>query len=166
LSQDPIRLAGGSNLYSYVYNTNTSIDPLGLESFSLGNNNIERPQLPAYDGKTTQGTLYYTDSNGQVQSENFSSGGKSQYPNYANANHVEGKSALFMRDEKIQEGIVFHNNTDGTCGFCVSMTPTLLPEGASLTIVPPEDAEATKRGAVDETITIIGNENEPKECNK
>jgi RHS repeat-associated protein len=38
LSQDPIRLDGGMQLYGYVNNTNSWLDPEGLSGWLLGNN--------------------------------------------------------------------------------------------------------------------------------
>nr|WP_285300469.1 DddA-like double-stranded DNA deaminase toxin [Burkholderia glumae] len=58
--------------------------------------------------------------------------------------------------------MVFHNNPEGTCGFCVNMTETLLPENSKLTVVPPEGAIPVKRGATGETRTFTGNSKSPK----
>ena len=38
ISQDPIRLIGGANLYDYVHDTNTYLDIFGLSSTQLGRN--------------------------------------------------------------------------------------------------------------------------------
>ncbi|WP_274519028.1 DddA-like double-stranded DNA deaminase toxin, partial [Trabulsiella odontotermitis] len=161
-TQDPIGLAGGLNLYQYAPNPLGWIDPLGLaDSYTLGTNQIPRPQLPPYTGQTS-GIFYYVDGTGGVQSQVFTSGGTTAYPNYASATHVEGQSALFMGVNGIDEGIVFHNNPDGTCGFCVNMTETLLPENAKLTVVPPKGAVPKKRGAIGTDRTFTGNGKEPK----
>ena len=144
--------------------SNWWVDVFGLsENYHLGDYQISSPTLPAYDKNKTEGVLYYIDKKGEIQAKEFSSGGKTDFPNYANSNHVEGKSALFMRDNAVREAVVFHNNTDGTCSFCVAMTETLLPKG---TVVPPENAVAKKRGYIDVPKTFIGNENEPKRNEK
>jgi hypothetical protein len=62
--------------------------------------------------------------------------------NYAAAGHVEGQAAFTLDATGSQGGIIFHNNPGGTCGWCVSQTPTLLPNGISLDIVPPANARA------------------------
>ena len=167
ISPDPIGLNGGINLSSYAPNPVGWSDALGLAgNWSIGGQPITAPVLPPYDGATTHGVFVYLNSNGSIQKIPLQSGGGTAYPNYANAGHVEGKSALFMREHGIQEGIVFHNNIEGTCGFCVNMTETLLPEGAKLTVVPPEGANPVKRGATGEVKTFTGNSSDPKQPTK
>ncbi|MCM2494318.1 DddA-like double-stranded DNA deaminase toxin [Burkholderia glumae] len=162
INQDPIGLMGGLNLYQYAPNSIAWTDWWGLAgSYTLGSYQISAPQLPAYNGQTV-GTFYYVNGAGGLESRTFSSGGPTPYPNYANAGHVEGQSALFMRDNGISDGLVFHNNPEGTCGFCVNMTETLLPENSKLTVVPPEGAIPVKRGATGETRTFTGNSKSPK----
>ncbi|ONS53195.1 hypothetical protein A8E36_35510 [Burkholderia cenocepacia] len=166
INQDPIGLNGGANVYHYAPNPVGWVDPWGLAgSYALGPYQISAPQLPAYNGQTV-GTFYYVNDAGGLESKVFSSGGPTPYPNYANAGHVEGQSALFMRDNGISEGLVFHNNPEGTCGFCVNMTETLLPENAKMTVVPPEGAIPVKRGATGETKVFTGNSNSPKSPTK
>jgi hypothetical protein len=92
------------------------------------------PELPAFNGQTTHGVLIT--SEGKViplQSGNPSP----TYANYAAASHVEGKAALAIRESGSSGGVVYHNNPSGTCGFCNSQVPTLLPEGVQLRVVPP-----------------------------
>ena len=54
-------------------------------------------------------------------------------------------------------GTVFHNNTNGTCGFCDKMLSTLLSEGSVLKVVPPVDAVANNLNAIDVIKEYIGN---------
>ncbi len=92
------------------------------------------PELPAFDGQTTHGVLITNE--GEVIP--FQSGNPSPtYANYPAASHVEGKAALAIRESGSSGGVVYHNNPSGTCGFCNSQVPTLLPEGAQLRVVPP-----------------------------
>ena len=115
--------------------------------------------LPEYDGKTTYGVLILDDGT-QVP---FSSGNANpNYKNYIPASHVEGKSAIYMLENGINNGTVFHNNTDGTCPYCDKMLPTLLEEGSRLTVVPPANANAPKPSWVDTVKTYIGNDKIPK----
>jgi hypothetical protein len=64
------------------------------------------------------------------------------YRNYVPSGHVEGKAALWIREHGSSGGVVYHNNTDGTCGFCNSQLETLLPKDAVLWVFPPQDAVA------------------------
>lgn len=84
------------------------------------------------------------------------------YKYYIPASHVEGKSAIYMRENGIESGVVYHNNTDGTCPYCDKMLPTLLEEGSTLTSVPPSNASAPNPSWVDTSKTYIGNSNIPK----
>lgn len=73
-----------------------------------------------------------------------------------------------MGTNGISEGAIFHNHPNGTCGYCVNMTETLLPENAKLTVVPPEGAQlkpGTSRGATTAK-TFEGKSNTPKEPSK
>jgi hypothetical protein len=45
------------------------------------------------------------------------------------------------------------NNIDGTCGWCNTELPTLLPEGPELKVVPPENAVPNNSRAVAEPKT-------------
>lgn len=97
----------------------------------------------------------------------FSSGNANpNYKNYIPASHVEGKSAIYMRENGINNGTVFHNNTDGTCPYCDKMLPTLLEEGSTLTVVPPTNASAPKPSWVDTVKTYIGNDKIPKSLSR
>ena len=117
---------------------------------------ITRPELPEFDGKTTQG-VFETPDGKQIW---FESGGTDpKYKNYIPAGHVEGKTAIYMNENGLMNGTVFHNNTNGTCGFCDKMLPTLLPEGSVLKVVPPINAAANNLNAVDVIKDYIGNSN-------
>jgi hypothetical protein len=70
--------------------------------------------------------------------------------------------AGILRDNNSSGGTIYHNNTDGTCGFCNSQVETLLPNNAILFGVPPFDAIAKKRGATQDPIPYIGNSAMPK----
>ena len=115
--------------------------------------------LPEYDGSTTHGVLITSDGS---EISFTSGGGDPRYTNYANNGHVEQKSSLYMRDNNISSGVLYHNNTEGTCGFCNTMTSTFLPEGATLTVVPPSNAVATNSKAIDVPKTYTGNSKDPK----
>ncbi|WP_337812469.1 DddA-like double-stranded DNA deaminase toxin [Ruminococcus bicirculans (ex Wegman et al. 2014)] len=78
------------------------------------------------------------------------------------ASHVEGKAALYMRENGINEATVFHNNPNGTCGFCDRQVPALLPKGAKLTVVPPSNSVANNVRAIPVPKTYIGNSTVPK----
>jgi hypothetical protein len=84
------------------------------------------------------------------------------YGNYPSAGHVEGKAAIYLRENGSAGGVLYHDNMGGTCGRCNANVPTLLPEGVTLDIVPPVGASATKRGAVPGQKTYTGNEKTPK----
>ena len=120
-------------------------------------------KLPAFDGKTTHGILVLDDG---TQVELVSGNGDPRYRNYRNNGHVEQKAALYMRENNKSNAKVYHNNTNGTCGFCNTMTSTFLPKGATLTVVPPADASANNSRAVDYTRTYTGTGNDPKISSK
>lgn len=126
------------------------------------NCNQEKPVLPKYDGKTTEGVMVTPDGK-QIS---FKSGNSStpSYPQYKaqSASHVEGKAALYMRENGINEATVFHNNPNGTCGFCDRQVPALLPKGAKLTVVPPSNSVANNVRAIPVPKTYIGNSTVPK----
>lgn len=67
-----------------------------------------------------------------------------------------------MKDNDISDTALYHNNTNGTCGFCDSMTSTFLPEGATLTVIPPAAAVSNHSRAVANPKTYVGNNKEPK----
>lgn len=96
----------------------------------------------------------------------FSSGNSTSpsYPQYKaqSASHVEGKAALYMRENGIKEATIFHNNPNGTCGFCDRQISALLPEGAKLNVVPPTNAVANNNMAIPVPRTYIGNSTIPK----
>ena len=115
--------------------------------------------LPEFDGQTTEGVLVLDDG---TQIALTSGNADPNYKNYISASHVEGKAAVYMRENSVETGVVYHNNCNGTCPYCNKMLSTLLPEGSSLTVVPPADANATRRGWVDTIQTFFGNSNDPK----
>ncbi|NTY41638.1 RHS repeat-associated core domain-containing protein [Burkholderia diffusa] len=122
----------------------------------------EEAQLPPYDGDTTYALMYYTDEHGKSHVVELSSGGADdEHSNYAAAGHTEGQAAVIMRQRKITSAVVVHNNTDGTCPFCVAHLPTLLPSGAELRVVPPRSAKAKKPGWIDVSKTFEGNARKP-----
>ncbi|MGD9155141.1 MAG: DUF4157 domain-containing protein [Bacillota bacterium] len=116
--------------------------------------------LPRYDCKTTHGVL--VTSNGERIP--FSSGNANpKYSNYISASHVEGKSAIYMRENGIKKGTVYHNNTDGTCPYCDKMLQTLLEKDSVLEVIPPKGAKAPKPSWVDKPKIYVGNEKVPKQ---
>jgi SCP1.201-like deaminase len=84
------------------------------------------------------------------------------YSNYVPAGHVEGKAALWMREHGSSGGVVYHNNTDGTCGFCNAQIGTLLPNGVRQWVVPPADAIAKNPQARQGLTYHVGNSEVPK----
>ena len=114
--------------------------------------------LPKYDG-TTYGILI-TNEGDVVPLQ--SGPPDPRYSNYPPAKHVEGKAAIWIREHGSTGGVVYHNNPGGTCGLCNSQVKTLLPEGASLRIVPPADAVPKNERAKAAPTDNLGNENIPK----
>jgi len=110
--------------------------------------------LPKYDGKTTYGVLITNEGNAvPLQSGQASP----LYSNYPPASHVEGKAAIWIRENGSAGGVLYHNNTGGTCGFCNSQIRTLLPEGARLRVVPPGNAAAKNSRANESPTDYTGN---------
>ena len=66
-----------------------------------------------------------------------------------------------MRENGINQATVYHNNTNGTCGYCDRQVPALLPEGARLTVVPPSNSIANNSRAITIPKTYIGNSTKP-----
>ena len=125
--------------------------PLGLS--------LARPQLPEYDGETTHGILITNE--GSIYP--LRSGDPDPlYANHPAAKHVEGKAAIIIRETGSSGGIVYHNNSEGTCGFCNSQIKNLLPEGATLVVVPPKNAVPIKQRADARPRPHIGNSQLPK----
>ena len=91
-----------------------------------------------------------------------SAGANPSYSNYQAAGHVEGKAALEIRQTGSSGGTVYHNNPNGTCGFCNGQIETLLPEGAQLQVVPPANAVANNPWARANPTTYTGNASTPK----
>jgi len=114
------------------------------------------PQLAAYDGQTTLGVLVTND--GKVVSLQ-SGNGNPAYSNYIASSHVEGQAALWMGENGSTSGTVYINNTNGICGYCNAQISTLLPEGSTLTVVPPEGAIANNSRAIAAATTYVGNSN-------
>lgn len=67
-----------------------------------------------------------------------------------------------MRENNIQDATLYHNNTNGTCGWCNNMTPTFLQEGSTLKVVPPANAVANNSRAVADPKIYVGNGSDPK----
>ena len=56
---------------------------------------------------------------------------------FGRAGHAEGKAAIWMRENGVADAVFYHNNPIGTCNWCHPQISTLLPEGASMLVVPP-----------------------------
>jgi RHS repeat-associated protein len=107
----------------------------GQGGFSYG---IQRV-LPEYDGVRTQGLLVTNEGNVVP----FQNGPRDlAYRNYESAAHADGKAAIWIRENNSSGGVFYHNNTDGTCGYCAGQIPRFLPEGVTMGIVPPTNAVA------------------------
>ena len=85
------------------------------------------------------------------------------FGHYVAAHHVEGKAAIQIRAAGSTGGTIHHNNPYGTCLYCRLQVPTLLPEGATLTVVPLPTAEARSPWWTSEAITFVGNSRDPSE---
>jgi hypothetical protein len=117
------------------------------------------PNLPPYNGQTTVGVLM-TDEGEVVPLQ--SGNGNPNYGNYAAASHVEGQAAIWIRENQSTGGTVYHNNINGTCGYCDAQLETLLPENATLEVVPPANAVPNNSRAVATPSIYVGNANNPK----
>jgi SCP1.201-like deaminase len=84
------------------------------------------------------------------------------YWNYPVGGHVEGKAALWIRQNNSSGGVLFHNHPGGTRGYCDLQTRTLLPKNATLRVVPPADAIAVKEMAQSQLKNYIGDMKIPK----
>jgi SCP1.201-like deaminase len=116
--------------------------------------------LPKFDGKTTYGVLI-TNEGDVVPLQ--SAGAHPLYDNYVPAGHVEGKAAIWIRENGSTGGVLYHNNPAGTCGFCNSQLKTLLPKGAKLRVVPPGNAVPKNAWAREGATEYEGNDAVPKD---
>jgi RHS repeat-associated protein len=117
-----------------------------------------RPTLPPFDGRTTHGVL--VTNQGRVIS--LQSGNPNPaFANYPAAGHCEGQAAIWIRQNSSTGGVVYHNNPNGTCGFCHAQVPTLLPEGATLSVVPPAGAVPPPRWHINPN-PYVGNSATPR----
>jgi SCP1.201-like deaminase len=123
-------------------------DPEGLAS----------PWLPKFDGETTYGVLITKE--GKVVP--LRSGQPDRFWNYPSGKHVEGKAAVWLRDNSSLGGVVYHNNTTGTCGFCNTQIPKLLPKDARLDVVSPGGAIAKNPQAKTGITEYLGDKTLPK----
>jgi hypothetical protein len=115
--------------------------------------------LPLYDPAQGVVTGILLTDEGQVV--RFVNGNTAPtFANYASAGHVEGKAAIYIGTNNSTGGILFQNHTNGICGYCNSFTPTLLPQGATLDIVPPIGA-TPKAGWYPNPTSYTGNANAP-----
>jgi hypothetical protein len=115
--------------------------------------------LPKYDDDTTFSVLITNEGNVVP----FRSRGKdSFYPGYASGAHTETQAARWMSDHGSTGGVLFHNNTRGTCGYCDNQVATFLPPGVPFWIVPPADARAKVPSDVVYPAKYVGNAKDPK----
>jgi hypothetical protein len=112
--------------------------------------------LPTYNG-TTYGILLSEGHMIQLRSGNASAA----YSNYPSASHVEGKAAVWIRQNGASTGTLYHNNAGGVCGFCNSQISTLLPQGATLEVIPPAGS-VPPRGWYVPSRSYVGNSASPK----
>ncbi|WP_183158557.1 DddA-like double-stranded DNA deaminase toxin [Burkholderia pseudomallei] len=148
ISQDPIRLSGGLNLYQYAPETNNWIDPLGCSGHRR-----RHEKMPPEGARLTTGNLFR-----HAQDEGippiFSSENDEFYYRlikiYAgtgmlNANirgiasHVEPKAGLILNEDgsgwKI--GSLYINYPNGPCLDCRRLMPFILNEGSILYVTFP-----------------------------
>jgi hypothetical protein len=114
--------------------------------------------LPEFDG-TTSGVLFTNE--GRIVRLR-SGAANAAYRNYPSAKHAEGKAAIWLRENNSSGGVLFHNHPGGTCGYCDLQTPTLLPTGVSMRVVPPANAAAVKDLARTDMIPYVGDSKVPK----
>jgi hypothetical protein len=114
--------------------------------------------LPEYTGPTS-GVLFTNE--GRIV--RLRSGAPNPaYSNYPSAKHVEGKAAIWVRENDSSGGVLFHNHPGGTCGYCDLQARTLLPKNATLRVVPPANATASEEMAKTEITNYIGDAKIPK----
>ncbi|MBR8253041.1 RHS repeat-associated core domain-containing protein [Burkholderia ambifaria] len=145
ITQDPVGLAGGPNLYRYAPETSRWSDPLGLaksiDPFFI---------LPDREDEWTTGLLYFTrplPGNGIALvsgTERHKSGQTAEgrlYQQTANRlgaqargawTHVEPKAAMELAAHASKVGVLYMNNKDGPCPNCQRATPLFLPGGKIL----------------------------------
>jgi hypothetical protein len=135
----------------------------GTPLSSLSKEQVEglRPtvQLPKFKPEEEETSVFLLTNEGKIIE--FKSANPEAYGNYIAATHAEGKAAVWIRKNNSSGGVLFHNNPGGTCGFCNSHLPTLLPKGVRLWVVPPANAVAEKRGWIDYAKPYDGNSAEP-----
>jgi hypothetical protein len=112
--------------------------------------------LPKYDG-TTYGLLITNE--GKVVP--LQSGPPRSFPTYPPSKHAEGKGAIWIGENGSSGGVLFHNNTGGTCGFCDHQLERLLPSKAVLDVVPPPDAVPKNAKAVATPTWYVGDDTPP-----
>lgn len=90
------------------------------------------------------------------------SGPPRSFKNYPPSKHVEGKAAIWIRENGSSGGVVFHNNAGGTCGLCDAQLERLLPETAQLDVVTPIGAVPKYSNALAEPTFYVGDNILPK----
>jgi hypothetical protein len=114
--------------------------------------------LPKYDDETTYGVLITNEGNVVP----LQSGPPRSFVNYPPSKHVEGKGAIWIRENGSSGGVLYHNNTDGTCGFCNAQLERLLPSNAALDVVPPTNAVPKNAKAMAGPTWYVGDSTMPK----
>ncbi len=66
----------------------------------------------------------------------LTSGGADPKYSWPAAGHVEGKAAIYMRENAIKYGAIFHNHPKGTCNICRTNIPNMLLSGSRLRVIP------------------------------
>lgn len=159
INQDLIGFNGGVNVYYYVFNLVGWVDLWGLVgSYVFGFYQIFVLQLLVYNGQMV-GMFYYVNDVGGFEFKVFFFGGFILYFNYVNVGYVEGQFVLFMCDNGIFEGLVFYNNFEGMCGFCVNMIEIFLFENVKMIVVLFEGVILVKCGVIGEIKVFMGNSN-------
>ncbi len=155
ITQDPIGLEGGPNVYGYVANPLAYADPLGLQppGPTPGGNT-----LPPYDGGKTQGVLVRPNGQETPLASGYDGPSKSMgYLPGANGNiksHVEAHAAATMRQEGLDEATLYINRVpcptkDPRSKGCDDALKQMLPEGAKLRVIGPDGFEKTYTGEPD-----------------
>lgn len=85
--------------------------------------------------------------------------GRKEFSHYPAYNHVEGQAAILMRQRGARHADLIMDNPNGICPLCNSNVPSLLPEGATLSVRTPAGT-VPKRGWQNSR-TFTGNTTDP-----
>lgn len=111
-----------------------------------------RPELAPFTGGKTSG-IFQAQDLPPVELQSGYDGPAADMPDGSSGfdlitkSHVEGHAAALMRQEGISEGTLYINNPK-ICGSCTRWLPRMLPPGATLNVVLPDQTVIQFRGIV------------------